>query len=173
MLFFLAVIFNNKLKVHSFSNCFSIRIAVVSVSIMLSVVVIYGFWHTLISTKEVVYFKDRHLIQSINDKDSTLNTIYFEHASTNPIYKPLVEVNMNIMVEKALSNKNLFEVLQYVRWANAYPFYINRRESVKNLFISYIYLGEFKRAKELLIEKKEIMGLEQYKKLGRLLGEYK
>ena len=92
---------------------------------------------------------------------------------SNPIYKPLVEVNMNIMVEKALSNKNLFEVLQYVRWANAYPFYINRRESVKNLFISYIYLGEFKRAKELLIEKKEIMGLEQYKKLGRLLGEYK
>ena len=130
----------------------------------------YSAWHTLISTKEVVYFNDRALHQAFSNKEKVLETIYLEHAAVNPIYEVQARLEMNVMVRKAFNEENAFEIIQFVHWANRTQYNEVDAETAVNLIKSYIFLKQPEKAVDVYGKSRmKFKDDEQYKSLGRFM----
>ena len=134
------------------------------------IMIAYSAWHTLKSTKEVVYFNDRALHQAFSSKEKTLDTIYLEHAAVNPIYKIQAKLQMNAMVIKAFNEENALEVIQYVHWAKRTQVYKTDATTSVNLIKSYIFLKQPEKAVEMFKQNEiKFQDDEQYRALGRFM----
>lgn len=133
-------------------------------------IMIYSAWHTLVSTKEVVYFNDRALYQAFATQEQNLSKVYLEHASDNPLYKKQADIEMNAMVVNAFTTNNALEVIQFVHWALRKDSDDYDAETVINLIKSFVFLKQPEEALEIFrtyaLNFKDNL---KYQKLGKFL----
>ena len=113
--------------------------------------------HTLVSTKEVIEFNDRHLFNQAKTKEEAFNTVYLKYASDNPIYKDGARKSMLLMVDEALDKQNVYEVIQFIRWINQYEYLLGEKAFLKKLITSYLFIKREDLALKLFNEKRNVL----------------
>lgn len=116
-LFFLHYGIRNDKRMYSFKLNEATK-RLVQIGLILMVVALsYFAWFTLMSIKDAHNYEYRLFLTAKQTPEEIADMRYFEYASLHPAFSGTVHGVMNNMVQKALSDGNLYDIQRFIWWA--------------------------------------------------------
>jgi len=143
-LFFLQYAIRNKKCKVNFAISRYKKISIRFVAMALFLLVTYSAWFTFKSIEEAYDFQNRLFITATQSKKEIEEMRYFDHATYHPAFKQAVELVMNKVLVKSLTQNNKYDIKRFIWWAEVQSQNTRSKQTQINLKKAYAFMKQNK-----------------------------
>jgi len=143
-LFFLQYAVRNEKTKINFSFNRGVKMTMSILLVLLLVFVVYLAWFTLKSIEESHDYEYRLFLTAKQSKQEINNIRYFEHATYHPAFRQTVELVMNKMLLKSLTQNNKYDIKRFIWWAENQSQNTRSKQTQINLKKAYAFMKQDK-----------------------------